>query len=74
MSVEQRARIDAHAKAALLMAGILFKAGAFTGIMTGTGMLKAMAQPLSPTCRRAWATHPRSARVALDATEHVVRS
>jgi citrate-Mg2+:H+ or citrate-Ca2+:H+ symporter, CitMHS family len=40
---EQRARIDAHARAALLMAGILFAAGAFTGIMTGTGMLKAMA-------------------------------
>ncbi|HWK45403.1 MAG TPA: citrate:proton symporter [Stellaceae bacterium] len=42
--VAQRARIDAHAKAALLMAGILLAAGAFTGIMTGTGMLKAMAQ------------------------------
>jgi len=41
---EQRARIDAHARAALLMASILFAAGAFTGIMTGTGMLKAMAQ------------------------------
>jgi citrate-Mg2+:H+ or citrate-Ca2+:H+ symporter, CitMHS family len=54
--VEQRARIDAHAKAALLMAGILFAAGAFTGIMTGTGMLKAMAEPPSPTCRRAWAS------------------
>src|SRR5208282_2154002 len=39
-----RARIDAHAKAALLMASILFAAGAFTGIMTGTGMLKAMAE------------------------------
>ena len=26
------------------MAGILLAAGAFTGIMTGTGMLKAMAQ------------------------------
>jgi CitMHS family citrate-Mg2+:H+ or citrate-Ca2+:H+ symporter len=40
---EQRARIDAHAKAALLMASILLAAGAFTGIMTGSGMLKAMA-------------------------------
>ena len=40
---EQRARIDAHARAALLMASILFAAGAFTGIMTGSGMLKAMA-------------------------------
>ena len=40
---EQRARIDAHAKAALLMASILLAAGVFTGIMTGSGMLKAMA-------------------------------
>lgn len=41
--VEQRRRIDAHSKAALLMAGILLAPGAFTGIMTGSGMLKAMA-------------------------------
>ncbi|MBV8316048.1 MAG: hypothetical protein JOZ53_13990, partial [Planctomycetaceae bacterium] len=40
---EQRRRIDAHAKAALMMAGILLAAGAFTGIMSGSGMLKAMA-------------------------------
>jgi len=40
---QQRARIDAHAKAALLMASILFAAGVFTGIMTQSGMLKAMA-------------------------------
>lgn len=43
-AAEQRARVDAHARAALLMAGILLAAGAFTGIMSGTGMLKAMAQ------------------------------
>jgi citrate-Mg2+:H+ or citrate-Ca2+:H+ symporter, CitMHS family len=40
----QRERIDAHARAALLMAAVLFAAGVFTGIMTGTGMLSAMAQ------------------------------
>jgi citrate-Mg2+:H+ or citrate-Ca2+:H+ symporter, CitMHS family len=40
----QRKRIDAHAKAALLMASILLAAGVLTGIMQGTGMLKAMAQ------------------------------
>lgn len=40
----QRARIDAHAKAALLMASILFAAGVFTGIMTKSGMLSAMAK------------------------------
>jgi CitMHS family citrate-Mg2+:H+ or citrate-Ca2+:H+ symporter len=42
-AADQRARIDAHARAALLMAGVLLAAGAFTGIMNGTGMLKAMA-------------------------------
>lgn len=40
----QRARIDAHAQAALMMAGILFAAGAFTGIMKESGMLDAMAK------------------------------
>ena len=40
---DQRARVDAHAKAALLMASVLFAAGAFTGIMKGTGFIKAMA-------------------------------
>jgi citrate-Mg2+:H+ or citrate-Ca2+:H+ symporter, CitMHS family len=39
----QRARVDAHAKAAIMMAAILLAAGAFTGIMTGSGMLRAMA-------------------------------
>lgn len=42
-AADQRARIDAHARAALLMAGVLLAAGAFTGIMNGSGMLKAMA-------------------------------
>ena len=40
----QRRRVDAHAKAALLMASILLAAGVFTGVMQGSGMLKAMAQ------------------------------
>lgn len=40
----QRKRVDAHAKAAILMASVLLAAGVFTGIMQGTGMLKAMAQ------------------------------
>ena len=39
----QRSRVDAHARAALMMAAILLAAGAFTGIMKGTGMLTAMA-------------------------------
>lgn len=39
---DQRARVDAHAKAALMMATILLAAGVFTGVMEGTGMLAAM--------------------------------
>jgi CitMHS family citrate-Mg2+:H+ or citrate-Ca2+:H+ symporter len=42
----QRERIDAHAKAALMMAGILLAAGAFTGIMKESGMLGAMAKAI----------------------------
>ena len=38
----QAERIDAHARAALLMAAILFAAGSFTGIMKESGMLDAM--------------------------------
>ena len=40
---DQRERIDAHAKAALLMASILFAAGCFTGILKSSGMIAAMA-------------------------------
>jgi CitMHS family citrate-Mg2+:H+ or citrate-Ca2+:H+ symporter len=43
-AASQRARVEAHAAAALLMASILIAAGAFTGIMRGTGMLGAMAR------------------------------
>ncbi len=42
--VAQKARVDAHAKAALMMASILLAAGVFTGIMKGTGMIAAMAK------------------------------
>lgn len=40
----QRQRVNAHAPAALMMASILLAAGVFTGILRGSGMLKAMAQ------------------------------
>ena len=40
---QQAARVNAHAQAALLMAGILFAAGCFTGILKGAGMIQAMA-------------------------------
>jgi citrate-Mg2+:H+ or citrate-Ca2+:H+ symporter, CitMHS family len=39
----QQKRVTAHAPAAILMASILFAAGAFTGIMKGAGMVNAMA-------------------------------
>jgi citrate-Mg2+:H+ or citrate-Ca2+:H+ symporter, CitMHS family len=41
--VLQRQRVDAHARAALMMASILLAAGVFTGILQGSGMLTAMA-------------------------------
>jgi len=42
----QKARIDAHAKSAILMASVLFAAGAFTGIMKGSGMITEMSEAL----------------------------
>ena len=42
-SALQRARVDAHAQSASMMASILLAAGVFTGIMQGSGMLDAMA-------------------------------
>lgn len=42
----QKARVDAHAKSAILMASVLFAAGAFTGIMKGSGMITAMSESL----------------------------
>jgi CitMHS family citrate-Mg2+:H+ or citrate-Ca2+:H+ symporter len=41
---DQKARVDAHAKAALMMASILLAAGVFTGIMSGSKMLTEMAK------------------------------
>lgn len=42
----QKERVDAHAKSAILMASVLFAAGAFTGIMKGSGMITAMSDAL----------------------------
>ncbi len=41
-----KARVDAHAKEALMMCSVLFAAGCFTGIMQGTGMITEMADAL----------------------------
>ncbi|MET9676305.1 citrate:proton symporter [Streptomyces sp. NPDC006482] len=40
---EQKARIAAHADNVLNVAGMVFAAAVFTGVLTGTGMVKAMA-------------------------------
>jgi CitMHS family citrate-Mg2+:H+ or citrate-Ca2+:H+ symporter len=53
----QRARVDAHARAAIMMASVLLAAGAFTGIMTGTGMLTAMASAAVRVMPPRLATH-----------------
>ena len=53
----QRERIDAHAKAALMMASVLLAAGAFTGIMKESGMLTAMAQAVVGYVPAAQAQH-----------------
>ncbi|CAM6534693.1 Citrate transporter [Citrobacter sedlakii] len=53
----QKERINAHAKAALMMASILFAAGAFTGIMGGAGMLKAMSHAAVEFMPEALASH-----------------
>lgn len=44
---ETKARVDAHAKSALMMCSVLFAAGCFTGIMKGTGMITQMANALT---------------------------
>jgi CitMHS family citrate-Mg2+:H+ or citrate-Ca2+:H+ symporter len=41
---EQRRRINAHAGEAVTMASLLFAAGVFSGIMSGTGMISALAE------------------------------
>lgn len=53
----QRERIDAHAKAALMMAGVLLAAGAFTGIMRESGMLAGMAKAAVTVAPEGWGAH-----------------
>ncbi len=54
---QQQERVDAHARAALLMAAILLAAGAFTGIMHDSGMLGAMAKAAVDFVPRPVAAH-----------------
>jgi len=44
---DTKARVDAHAKSALMMCSVLFAAGCFTGIMKSTGMITQMATALT---------------------------
>jgi citrate-Mg2+:H+ or citrate-Ca2+:H+ symporter, CitMHS family len=44
--VEQRDRIDAHARPAMMMATVLFAAGVYTGIMKEAGFLGALADSM----------------------------
>ena len=41
---DQKERVDAHAKEALMMASVLFAAGAFIGIMQKSGMITEMSE------------------------------
>ena len=43
---DTKARVAANAKSAIMMCSVLFAAGAFCGIMTGTGMITEMANTL----------------------------
>lgn len=42
----QKERVNAHAQSAIMMASVLFAAGAFTGIMGGSGMIGEMSTAL----------------------------
>jgi CitMHS family citrate-Mg2+:H+ or citrate-Ca2+:H+ symporter len=53
----QRERVDAHARAALMMATVLLAAGLFTGVLRGSGMLQAMAQAAASQVPPALAAH-----------------
>lgn len=46
---EQQERIESHAKATIYTATIIFSAGIFTGILTESGMIEAMANTLGNT-------------------------
>lgn len=53
----QHARIDAHARAACMIASILFAAGAFMGVMKGAGFLGDMANAVAGHVPAALASH-----------------
>lgn len=52
---EQRARIVAHAGNVISVVSLIFAAGVFTGILSGTGMVKAMSHSLLTIVPQSWA-------------------
>lgn len=52
---EQRARIVAHAGNVISVVSLIFAAGVFTGILSGTGMVKAMSDSLLTIVPQSWA-------------------
>lgn len=52
---EQRARLVAHAGNVISVVSLIFAAGIFTGILSGTGMVKAMSQSLLTIVPHSWA-------------------
>ncbi|WP_257346661.1 CitMHS family transporter [Pseudalkalibacillus decolorationis] len=50
----QQKRIEAHAKGAIYTSSVIFSAGIFTGILSGTGMIEAMADTLASGIPAGW--------------------
>lgn len=50
----QRERVESHAANALAVASLIFAAGIFTGILSGTGMVEAMAASVTGAIPPAW--------------------
>lgn len=51
---DQRARIEAHAGSVLMVVAVVFGAGVFTGILSGTGMTDALAQSVVNAIPATW--------------------
>jgi len=52
---EQRARVVAHSGNVISVVSLIFAAGIFTGILSGTGMVKAMSESLLTVVPPSWA-------------------
>jgi CitMHS family citrate-Mg2+:H+ or citrate-Ca2+:H+ symporter len=55
--VAQQKQIDAHAPSIVLTVSMIFAAGIFTGVLTGTGMVQAMAETLAGAIPGSLAPH-----------------